>query len=69
MGFIPAKCYYCGTVGQLLEVKAYVKDSSGSLISNNVPAYECQECGKVTYTQESYSATERAYKLNNKKSN
>lgn len=60
--FVPNRCVHCGG-NELLKVNWFYRDDS-ELISDKIPAYECQNmsCGEHTFTRESKLAMEEAYK-------
>ncbi|CAM3222510.1 YgiT-type zinc finger protein [Paenibacillus taichungensis] len=66
--FVPIKCFQCGA-HNLLKVNWFYRDKDGTLISDKIPAYECQNCGEHTFTRESHAASEAAYKAYTEKSN
>lgn len=61
--FVPNKCFHCGG-NNLLNVNWFYRDNDGVLISDKIPAYECQNmsCGEHTFTRESMLAMEEARK-------
>lgn len=61
--FVPTKCFHCGG-DNLVRVNWFYRDDDGTIISDKIPAYECQNmsCGEHTFTRESHIAAEAAYK-------
>lgn len=51
---VPTKCPECGAEHQLQEVKETVHDEDGTVLHTDIPALECQICGEIVFTPESY---------------
>ncbi|OPA81354.1 hypothetical protein BVG16_03305 [Paenibacillus selenitireducens] len=57
---IPTKCPECGAEHQMQEVKETVRGEDGSILHTDVPAFECQICGEIMFTADSYRYMERS---------
>ncbi|WP_340400439.1 hypothetical protein [Paenibacillus sp. FSL H8-0079] len=61
--FVPNICVHCGG-NEMLKVNWFYRDDEGQIISDKIPAYECQNmsCGEHTFTRESMLTMEEARK-------